>query len=271
MAERKVQGASCMANLRFTLTRSQQSLESYLLLNTQRREHGAGSVSSAHSESLLSQSGPPQSRTVFPHGGRGRYQSDTSFRPQATPPGPEITRQGKGRKRKSRPPICRRWPGPVNPWQALSQWVSLCGWWTCRATVQHAQSAPRSHVGWSPGRTSRGSPRDPCKNGSPVHEGKAGVLGRARPVLALPRRQRRGRGPVPEAEELVRGQLPPAVGKSREAATRPCVHPHLRVGFEGQGHELEVTSLTVRYQTLEDIVVQCYDFAGVHSLSVWLI
>lgn len=71
MAERKVQGASCMANLSFTLTRSQRSLESYLLLNTQRREHGAGSVSSAHSESLLSQSGPPQLRTVFPHGAEG--------------------------------------------------------------------------------------------------------------------------------------------------------------------------------------------------------
>lgn len=41
------------------------------------------------------------------------------------------------------------------------------------------------------------------------------MLGCARPVLALPGRQRGGRGPVPEAEELVRGQLPPAVGKSR--------------------------------------------------------
>lgn len=89
---------------------------------------------------------------------------------------------------------------------------------------------------------SRGSPRDLCRNGSPVHEGKASVLGRARPVLAVPGRQRGGRDPVPEAEELVRGQLPPAVGKSRRAATRPCVHPHPRVGFEGQGHALEVTS-----------------------------
>lgn len=60
-----------MANLSFTLTQSQRSLESDLLLNTQRREHGAGSVSSAHSESLLSQSGPPQLRTVFPHGAEG--------------------------------------------------------------------------------------------------------------------------------------------------------------------------------------------------------
>lgn len=89
---------------------------------------------------------------------------------------------------------------------------------------------------------SRGSPRDLCRHGSPVYEGKAGMLGRARPVLALPGRQRGGRGPVQEAEELVRGQLPPAVGKSRGAATHPCAHPHIRVGFEGQGHALEVTS-----------------------------
>lgn len=60
---------------------------------------------------------------------------------------------------------------------------------------------------------SRRSPRDPCRNGCPVHEGKAGVLGRARPVLAVSRRQRGGRGSVPAAEELVRGQLPPAVDK----------------------------------------------------------
>lgn len=54
---------------------------------------------------------------------------------------------------------------------------------------------------------------DPRRNGCPVHEGEAGVLGRPRPVLAVPRRQPRRRGPVPAAEELVRGELSAAVDK----------------------------------------------------------
>lgn len=71
--------------------------------------------------------------------------------------------------------------------------------------AREPQPALRPHVSRSPGRMSRGSPRDLCRNGSPVHEGKAGMLGRPRSVLALPGRQRGGRSPVPEAEELVRG------------------------------------------------------------------
>lgn len=68
---------------------------------------------------------------------------------------------------------------------------------------------------------------------------------------------------MPEAEELVRGQLPPAVGKSRGAATRPCVHPHLRVGFEGQGHELEVTLVDITGEN-----VSALSDSGGHSGAV---
>lgn len=71
-----------------------------------------------------------------------------------------------------------------------------------------------------------------------------------------------------EAEELVRGQLPPAVGKSRGAAAHPCAHPHLRVGFEGQGHVGSYQlvgingEMTARYQTLVhgDVIIPYCDF-----------
>lgn len=80
--------------------------------------------------------------------------------------------------------------------------------------VREPQSTPLSHVGWAPVACCVASRVTTAgRNGSPFHEGKAGMLGCARPVLALPGRQRGGRGPVPEAEELVRGQLPPAVDK----------------------------------------------------------
>lgn len=122
-------------------------------------------------------------------------------------------------------------PGRINTGQLLLSRgsVSLRGPWTRRATRRpRGRAPPRARPRWlllgRPRGTARlapsapqpgvvGEPWEPCRNGSPDHEGKAGVLERARPVLALSRRQRGGRGSVQAAEELVRGQLPPTVDK----------------------------------------------------------